>query len=211
MRFYKNYKWLMPSALFTCVLVALRLIATQDDLFIFMPWNLFLAVLPLYFSYKAVRASGKYTTLIFLSLWLLFFPNAMYITTDVFHLKERPEVPLWYDMVLLVSAAINGMVYSLLSLYNVEKKLKQFIPSRYLKGALFGMLLLSGYGIYLGRYQRWNSWDIVTNPFSLGHDIARHVFHPIHYADAWMLSLLFAIWTFVLYDFLKKFRLKPVS
>src|SRR5688572_16253822 len=102
MEFYRRYKWLMPSLAFSTVLLLARIVYTGNLTFAFLPWNLFLALLPLYFTHKIENAASKMTVLGYSCCWLLFFPNAMYITTDLFHLRERFDIALWYDLLLLL-------------------------------------------------------------------------------------------------------------
>ena len=141
----------------------------------------------------------------YLAVWLLFFPNAMYIITDIFHLKEHPDVPQWYDLLILFSAAISGVIMGFLSLQNVEQYLRRNISYKLVPWVVLSFLILSGYGIYLGRYLRWNSWNIITQPISLLVDIKQDVFHPIRNNQCWMLSVLFGVWLHVLYRYFKKF------
>jgi uncharacterized membrane protein len=87
---FKKYRWLGPSLLFTITLLALRVAATHTLMFCFLPWNLFLAALPLLFAEGVNNQRGKKPHLVWLygGLWLLFFPNALYITTNLFHPKR---------------------------------------------------------------------------------------------------------------------------
>ena len=61
-------------------------------------------------------------------------------------------------------------------------------------GRLFGLAALgmAGFGIYLGRYLRWSSWDVLLKPAALAHDVWLHVIHPVQHWQAWALALLFA-------------------
>jgi uncharacterized membrane protein len=206
MNFYQKYKWLAPSIIFSVSLIAIRIIWTREITFIFINWNLFLAVLPLFFSYKARESSRTIFFLAWSAVWLLFFPNAMYITTDIFHLDEYSDVPRWFDLVLLTSAALNGMIFGLISLYNIEIRLRKLVSSRVLTIVIFALLVLCGYGIYLGRYLRWNSWDIIAAPLSLCRDVTGHLIHPFRNANIWILSLVFGTWMLILYNFVKRLR-----
>lgn len=206
MKFYHAYKWLMPSLIFSTVLIILRAIHTKDIYGMFLCWNLFLALLPLYFSYKARHSLRLWVTLLWMGLWLLFFPNAIYIITDIFHLDDNAKLARWFSLVLLTSAALNGLIYGLLSLRNIELRLRKIIPAQYIRFIIFGLLLLCGYGIYLGRYLRWNSWDIIASPIALGSDIAQHLIHPFRHAHIWQLTLVFAVWMYILYVFIGRWK-----
>lgn len=129
MSFFKTYRWLLPSLLFTLGLLTLRVIAARSFVFIFLPWNLFLAGLPLLLSYGIQQYQTKNPLLAWVcgGLWLLFFPNALYITTDLFHLRERTPVPLWCDLLLLLSAAFNGALNGFLSLSRMEGPLRKLL------------------------------------------------------------------------------------
>lgn len=204
MRFLKYYQWLMPSLLFSSALVVFRVLFLWNPLYISMLWNLFLAILPLYFSFKASRTLGKKAFWAWSAMWLLFFPNAMYITTDMFHLNEHAGIPKWFDLIMLSSCAINGLAYGVLSLRNMEKRMRDVIPQKYLNAVLLFIMMLCGYGVYLGRYLRWNSWDVVTNPISLAGDMYQHIVHPFRNANIWALTITFGTWMYILYKFFKR-------
>lgn len=209
MQFFKAYRSLLPSLIFFCLLLALRMLMTGTPVFGFLLWNLFLAALPLVLAWQVkVRADNKRMQLLCGALWLLFFPNSLYITTDLFHLWEKPGVPLWYDLVLILSAAINGVLYGFLSLYLVEQQLIRHFGKKAAAPAVFLLLLACGFGVYLGRFQRWNSWDILAQPFGLAYSILELVIHPFRNSQTWLWTLVFAGWSQVLYLGLKKLRLK---
>ncbi len=205
MNFYKKYKWLAPMQLFIAGLLMARILRTHTIMFAFIPWNLLLAAIPLYLSYRLNKTTDRRMPWVYLAAWLLFFPNAMYIITDIFHLRERPDVPQWYDLLILFSAAISGVIMGFLSLQNVEQFLRRNISYKLVPWAVLFFFLLCGYGIYLGRYLRWNSWDIITQPISLLLDVKQDVLHPVRNNQCWMLSGLFGVWLHVLYRYFKKF------
>lgn len=203
MHFIRSYRWLIPSVAFTIALIILRIAWTKTVVFVFIPWNIFLAILPLYFSYKTTKTLNKAETILYAALWLLFFPNAMYIITDLFHLHERKFAPLWYDLLILISAAINGITLGFVSLYNIEQLLRKKIDPKHVTIVLFSIFLLCGYGIYLGRYLRWNSWDIIVQPFSLFDDIIFDLRHPFRNAQTWALSILYGVWLHLFYKYVR--------
>ncbi len=206
MSFFKTYRWLLPSLLFTLVLLTLRIAATGSLAFIFLVWNLFLAGLPLFFGYSVQRHRVAKPLLAWVcgGLWLLFFPNALYITTDLFHLRARPPVPLWYDLLLLLSAALNGALYGFLSLTRMEAPLRSLVGRRAMGPGVFGLLVLCGFGIYLGRYLRYNSWDVAANPLGLALDMADVLRHPRRHAEAWALSGVFGVWGWVVWGMMRR-------
>ena len=201
MTFKRKYKWLLPMLSFPLTLLLMRIVHTRTITFVFLPWNLFLAFLPMVFSHWLHKTNDKVSAWCMFGLWLLFFPNAMYIVTDLFHLKESGAAPQWFDLLLLFSAALTGVLMGMSSLQNVEKFLKAKLSPRLVHASVFGIFLLCGYGIYLGRYLRWNSWDIFTQPFGLLLDIAHDVRHPFRAIDTWALTGLFATWLFLLYRY----------
>ncbi len=206
MNFLKTYRWLQPMLLFTAALLLGRMIHSRSFQFLFIPWNLFLAMVPLYFSYRLGMAKSKIAGWIYLCLWLLFFPNSMYIVTDLFHLRVRPHIPQWYDLLILFTAALNGLIMGFLSLRDVEQYMLPRVSKKYLPMILLFIFCLCGYGIYLGRYLRWNSWDIVTDPVSLLWDVKDDVFHPFRNIQCWMLSSIFGVWLYILYMYFKKVK-----
>lgn len=209
MLFFRNYRWLLPSLLFFCVLLLLRMWLTHSVMFGFLLWNLFLAAVPLFLAWQLRRSRGAdLRQACWGLLWLLFFPNSPYITTDLFHLWERPEIPLWFDLLLILSAAINGLLYGFLSLYLVERELQLRVGQRWMMPVVFCLLLACGFGIYLGRYLRWNSWDIVAQPADLLLSVAMQVRHPFRNSEAWLWSLIFAGWSYPLYRIFGRLRLK---
>ena len=173
LRFIKSEidRLLSYSMLFSILLVIVRVWYSHELTFIFMPWNLLLAYIPyklLQISRSYIAASGNKIGfgLIFF-IWLLFIPNAFYMITDLFHLYQRERVPLWFDLILLMSYAWNGMILGMLSVREMEKLLVVRLPR--LPGVIFiaGIMFLNSLGVYLGRYLRFNSWDIVADPFNL--------------------------------------------
>jgi len=208
MRFIKNYEWLAPSVIFTVMLVLVRICHAHNHSMSFVPWNMALAIVPLYLSFKLDKIKNKALMYLCALGWLLFFPNAMYMVTDLFHLRERADAPEWFDLLILFSSALNGLVMGLLSLSHVEKWLRKIVKAKYITLVIFTLFILCGYGIYLGRYERWNSWDIVTQPLDLIQDIAYNLRHPFRGRETWALSVLFGVWLFLLYKYFKRFTVR---
>lgn len=192
---------------FTIALYAVRVLYTGNFLFLFIPWNLFLAWLPLFFSGLMQRTESKAGKIVWPALWLLFLPNAPYIITDLFHLEQRHGVPLYFDLMLLFSAAWNGLLMGLLSVKNVETELLNHFTAAKVKVMLLFIFFLSGFGIYLGRYDRYNSWHIVTQPFDLLSNMALYITQPLQHPHTCAVTFLFAAVFWMMYETLRQLQL----
>lgn len=165
----------------------------------YLVWNLFLAWIPVGFALLAWRHHESRKKLFLYScLWLLFFPNAPYIVTDLIHLRERPPVPFWFDVVLLQSFICLGLLLGFISLYWMQSLVAHRVGPR--MSWLFVLMVvgLTGFGIYLGRVQRWNSWDAVVNPLKLISDIFTHLVPPKR-RGVGLFSVLYAGFFFIGY------------
>src|SRR6185295_15605158 len=151
------------------------------DYYLFLIWNLFLAGIPLVASTFLRLARHWRLPLIIqagcLGLWLLFLPNAPYILTDLLHLTAQSPAPAWYDLALLLSCAGTGLLVGYLSLIDVHDIVAASLGKAMGWLLALSSLFLSGFAIYLGRFLRWNSWDVLTRPTIL-FDIADGVVHP---------------------------------
>ncbi len=179
---------LLLASIVATTMVAVRGVYSGELRFIFLVWNLFLAWLPLFFAWMAYRY--RKTAVIYAPLWLLFFPNAPYIITDLIHLRYRVEVPIWYDALMIFTFALTGLILGAISLYLMQDVVaRQF---NRLTSWLFVLITtgLSGYGVYIGRFLRWNSWDIFTRPGALTYDILASLGSPKTYAVALPLAAL---------------------
>lgn len=197
-------KILFYSVSFTILLFIFRVAYTGSLLFFFIPWNLFLAWLPFFFSSQIKNARPDFKNGLLFCMWLLFFPNSPYLITDLFHLEQREGIPMYFDLVLLFTAAWNGILMGLLSLKNIEDQLRQMLSAKKVKLITAGCFFLCGFGIYLGRYERYNSWHIITQPFSLAKDIALRFMQPWVYPRTWAVTVLFAVLLLLIYETLKK-------
>lgn len=190
---------------FSLLLVVTRMIITQELTYVFIAWNLFLAWLPFVFSHQLETATKKWKGFMFLFLWLLFLPNAPYIITDLQHLKHRPPVPYWYDILLLFSAALNGLLLGVASLLKVERFLYDHYSRRTTGIVILCSFFLCAFGIYLGRYLRWNSWDILVDPLGLASDIKIRVLNPFDHFSTWSVTFMFGLFLYVIYFSVKNF------
>lgn len=160
---------LILAVLGNIAMVYTRIIYTGDLYYGFLLWNLFLAVMPLLISNIIFRFDLRIGLRFYLliGLWLLFLPNAPYIVTDLVHLVYRPPVPFWYDMLLVLLSALNGLVFGFISLSQIEDILRKKQRAKYIELFRISMMVAMSYGVYLGRYLRFNSWDAFVDPLHL--------------------------------------------
>lgn len=140
----------------------------------YVVWNLVLAVVPAAAALLLARAERQRATLPemagWFALWLLFLPNAPYLLTDLVHLSSRPPVPLWFDVAMLLSFACTGLLLGFGSTADVHAVVARRFGAAAGWSVALGAMLLSGLGIYMGRFLRLNSWDAVAHPHRLlGH------------------------------------------
>ncbi len=150
----------------------------------FLVWNIFLAWIPFGIAYTASIFAVQKKFLLFIVpfaavLWLLFFPNAPYILTDLQHLgNPKPEIPLWFDMLLLIWFSWTGLLLGVFSLFFMQDIVRRSFGR--VTGWLFVLVvgLLGSLGIYIGRFLRWNSWDMLLHPLERLNEFLYYVTHP---------------------------------
>jgi uncharacterized membrane protein len=170
----------------------------------FLVWNLFLAWIPYFFSVFAAatyRLFPRSWWMLLLpgTLWLVFIPNAPYIVTDFLHLRSRPPIPIWYDIGLLASFAWTGLFLAIASLRTMHELVKAH--AGWFAGWLFTTLALAlgGLGLYLGRFSRWNSWDLVIQPEQILVDIGYRFINPISNLRFFGFTFMFTTFLLVCY------------
>jgi len=203
----ETHKWLTASMMFSVFLVAVRIHYTDTFTFIFLNWNLFLAFIPYAISSYAEKnpngVKNKFRFVCLLALWVLFIPNSFYIITDLFHLGIS-NVPLWFDLALLLSFAWNGLLLGILSVRQIERIIQSIWPRMPDLFFLFPIMCLNALGIYIGRFLRFNSWDVISNPLELIGDISYLVLHPIASKPAWAMISCYAVLMTFIYLTIKK-------
>jgi uncharacterized membrane protein len=202
------HRLLLTSVAFGFFLLLARTVYTGGLTFMFLVWNLFLAFVPYFLSYSLtlrpawMESSWKFTTVF--TTWLLFVPNSFYMLTDLFHLYDSFSVPRWYDLLLILSFAWNALLMGILSVRHIEKIMEARWLYRFDWLFVYPIMLLNALGIYIGRYLRFNSWDVISNPFQLIADMMHIVLHPVYYRNAWAMILCFSFFLSILYITLKK-------
>ncbi len=180
-----------------------RFFYTDTKVFLFLNWNLFLAFIPWAVTSITILKPNiqKYriTVIILLVIWLLFFPNAPYILTDLFHLRLKSTMPKWFDLILILCFAWTGLVFGFLSLWDIEKILSKSLSQIWISLISVCLLFIGSFGIYLGRYLRWNCWDIINEPFNLIYDITDRLINPFDHPRTLGVTLFMGIFLNMIY------------
>lgn len=180
-----------------------NIITFRSQTFLFLIWNLFLAAIPLGLALVLhwYKHHPRFNWIFWpgLALWLVFFPNAPYIITDLIHIRPRPYIPLWYDTFTFFVFAWSGLYLGLLSIKVIGELLVSKLGNIASQTFIFSAIMLSGFGIAVGRFLRWNSWDIIANPSTLFQDTLSLITNPGAYKSIWGMAVLFSLFLAIAY------------
>ncbi len=184
---------------------------TAETSFLFLIWNLFLAWIPYWVALtfdqldRRLKQNGiaqisKAGVFFLLFFWLLFFPNAPYIVTDLLHLHERSAVPHWFDVMIFITFAWAGLMLGFASLFEVQHYMERRFSSLAAWICSISAIFLGGFGVFMGRFQRLNSWDIFHNPFKIIFQQLDILMNPMAHLQT--LGLVFVLSIFMLLGYL---------
>jgi uncharacterized membrane protein len=211
------------------LLLGLRFAISGKMAYMYLIWNLALAIAPYVIAAAGVHllaraGEGRRKALIAIpvaALWLVFYPNAPYIFTDFIHVINRTylraapsewlglKALLWYDLLMNAAFAFIGHFIGLVSMWLIHEGFAEAWgkrPARVLVGAA---ILLSGFGIYLGRFSRLNSWDVLLDPKRVFDEVAEATVDPkaILFSAAFS---LFILCTYAALDVFKRISLPDI-
>jgi len=202
------HRFLLASISFSVLMVIARIAFIHQFSYRFLVWNLFLGAIPygisrwLQLNPHLIRR--KFLFAILLMVWILFLPNSFYILTDLFHLSGYYGMKKWFDLTMIISFAWNGMLLGILSIREMEKIMHRFLGKRTLLFFIYPVMLLSAFGIYIGRFLRFNSWDVISNPFGLFSDMGTMFLNPFSFKPEWITIICFSILMTLIYLSIKK-------
>ena len=186
-------------------LVFARVAYSDSERHLGLIWNLFLAWIPFMLAYFAHALSWRRAALYLILpliafLWLIFFPNAPYMLTDLQDLARRAAgAPLWYDVIVVVWCTWTGMLLGVISLYLMQDLVVRTFGRAAGWVFVFVISALSSFGIYIGRFVRLNSWDILQDPAEVGQEILGVVVDPsMRLAAFTILYTIFFLFVFLL-------------
>ncbi len=183
----KPYRFIGSLAFLSLVsacLLTLRMINSNSVRYGFMYWNLFLALIPLLLAWwliQRVRLHGwlQWQQILLTCAWFVFLPNSFYLMTDLIHVRPNFEADLLFDITILMSFILAGLAFGFTSLYLVHREVRRRLPEIQSYGLVALILLASSFAICLGRYTRWNTWDIVLQPAGLLFDVSDRLLNPV--------------------------------
>jgi uncharacterized membrane protein len=180
------------ASVFCLSLAAARCAYSKEVTYLFLVWNLFLAGVPWTAGAALDVLRRRAATIALAVVWVCFFPNAPYMVTDLLHLEPKAPVPHWFDSLMLFAFAWAGCVAgfsSLSAMHRLVARRTNEIVGWCFVAAVAG---LSGFGIYLGRFRRWNSWDVIADPGRLLSDIAHRFLDPFSHGRTFAVTFAFA-------------------
>ena len=166
---------ILGGASLACIaLFRLRASLTGKDDYAFLIWNLFLAWIPFINAYLTYTSTLQHSRMLVAVpvaafVWLIFFPNAPYILTDLQHLAvvNWQDIDTWYDVLMLVWFAFTGLLLGMVSLFMMQEIIRREFGRWVGWGFVAFVTALTAVGVYVGRFLRWNSWDILSRPQQL--------------------------------------------
>lgn len=181
------------AAAFGIAFVVIRARVERDFAYLFLLWNLLLAWVPWRAALAAKGAASPLARTLWLGVWLVFLPNSYYVVTDLRHVHHPPGVGMnWVDLMAVVPFAWTSAMFGFGSVAIVQKLVARLHGAAAGWTVAIGALALSGFGVYLGRFQRWNSWDALLDPLALLGDVWAQVRHPFQHIVGTSFSITFA-------------------
>jgi uncharacterized membrane protein len=201
---------LLLASVFGEAMVVVRMAHTGNSDYQNLLWNLVLAWVPFLLALAVYdrhrRGGSRPVQLALAGLWLLFLPNAPYLLTDFMLLRQIEGVPLWYDVTMLTTFAWTGLLLGFISLHLMQSVATRAFGAAAGWAGAVAALGLSGFGIYLGRFQRWNSWDVLVDPARVAADVWARVGDPLAYGRTFAITVFLGAFLtlayLVLYGFL---------
>jgi uncharacterized membrane protein len=193
---------LVISSLYAIAIVALRIFLSSKVNYLFFIWNLFLAWIPylisIYLPVAYYKIRQKFVAYFLLVIWFLFWPNSPYILTDMLHLKQKPGIPLWFDLGMILSFAWTGLMLGFVSLIEIQNLVRKIFNRKAGWAFAVVMCIIGALGVYMGRYDRLNSWDVL-NPDKLYTTMALHANNDLVRNDVIGMTLMYGIFLFLGY------------
>lgn len=190
---FKALSLVVVALSFSIITLMIRIKLNKSFFYLFLVWNVFLAIIPytitMYLNTKSNLSKLKLS--FWFLAWLAFLPNAPYIITDLIHIRVGNDNWLWLDIIVVLSFALSGLLLFFLSLLDMQNLMTSQFKKIPIETISLIIIFLCGFGVYLGRFLRYNSWEIVSNPQVLISDIFEIITSPFQNITAWLFTLGF--------------------
>ncbi len=192
---FKLFSMLSLCVIFSIVVLMVRMKLTHSFFYLFLVWNVFLAVIPFAITTYLISLPklNKFVLVFWFGVWLLFLPNAPYIVTDLLHLRLSSTKFVWLDIITVISFALTGLLLFYLSFSDMIRLLENYVKKSALTFLVPFLLFLSAFGVYLGRFLRYNSWEIISRPTHILNDVIAMLLKPFGHLEVWLFTLLFGL------------------
>jgi len=205
--YMKRYFLVVLLAAICFFFTLVRHIITGRRTYYFLNWNLLLALIPMFVSLiissRFVKNRPKILTAVLFVIWLLFFPNAPYIITDLYYLNRHSERMFWYDLITIMLFAWTGLLAGFLSMDIIRETLLSKLSRIKNIIAVCGLWFISAFGVYLGRVLRWNTWEIFVDPKEFFLDVIDRFINPIGHSNTWGFTFFMGVFLNITYWSLK--------
>lgn len=210
---FKSLSIITVALTFSIVVLMVRMKFNKSFFFLFLIWNVFLAIIPYIITmYLHTKPNLSKLKLGFWFLaWLAFLPNAPYIVTDLIHIRIGNNSMLWLDVLVILSFALSGLFVFYLSIIDMQRLIYQKFRRIPIETLTTLVLFLCGFGVYLGRFLRYNSWEIISQPHVLISDVLNIIIAPFQHYEAWLFTLGFGGFLAVGYWMFKNLSLEQPS
>lgn len=190
---FKALSLVVVALSFSIITLMVRIKLNKSFFYLFLVWNVFLAIIPyaitMYLNTK--QNLNRLKLSFWVLVWLAFLPNAPYIFTDLIHIRVGNNHLLWLDVLVILSFALSGLLLFYLSLLDMQQLVKSQFKKIPIETISLIIIFLCVFGVYLGRFLRYNSWEIISNPQVLISDVFEIMFSPFQNSDAWLFILGF--------------------
>lgn len=191
----------------------IRVVVFESYSFVWLFWNMFLAVIPFVISTFLfwLENKNKLNNHLFIIggiFWLLFIPNAPYIVTDFIHIGVVRAVPVLYDAFLLFSFAWVGLYLGLYSISHIDEIIRKRYSKTTAEIILPIIIILVSFGVYLGRGLRFNSWDVFINHTSLLNHLWKIISQATIHTEVYLYTFLISIFLYLFYKSFKYSKTK---
>jgi uncharacterized membrane protein len=182
-----DYKRIFYALIFSSIiaigLLIIEAIKARSGYYYFLIYNMGLAYIPLllawWLTYRLQKTAWlSFSNILLTILWIGFLPNSFYMITDLIHTSESIGIDLLYNIVLIILCIFNALVAGYISLYLVHWALLKRFYYRNVHIFIALILLICSFAIYLGRFLRWNSWDVIINPAGILFDVSDSIASP---------------------------------